>query len=132
MKLLIDEDLSPTVANRLRVEDGIDAIHVRDRGKLGEPDQRLLEYAYEEDRILVTCNVGDFRRLASSREIHPGIVLLLDGGLLRDEQVATVRKATEMIEAECAAGKDMVNRVLRISFEGAAEFENLPGDPADE
>ena len=67
MKLLIDEDLSPTVANRLRVEDGIDAVHVRDRGKLGEPDHHLLEYAYEEDRILVTCNVGDFRRLVVTR-----------------------------------------------------------------
>jgi len=42
--------------------DGIDAWHVRDRGLEGTTDHELLDRAYEEDRILVTLNVGDFPR----------------------------------------------------------------------
>ncbi len=65
VKLLIDEDLSPRVAHRPREEDGVDAVHVRDRGQLGALDHEVLEMAFAEDRILATSNVRDFRRLAS-------------------------------------------------------------------
>ena len=68
MKFLIDEDLSPKVAERLRIESGLDVIHVRERDLLGKPDPIILQRAYEEDRILVTANVKDFQRLARARE----------------------------------------------------------------
>jgi len=42
MKFLIDEDLSPKVAERLRIEGGLDVIHVRDRDLLGKPDPVIL------------------------------------------------------------------------------------------
>ncbi|MEZ4712224.1 MAG: DUF5615 family PIN-like protein [Caldilineaceae bacterium] len=87
MKFLVDEDLSPKVAERLRVDDGLDVVHIRDRGLLGALDPSVLQRAYEEDRILVTANVRDFHRLARARELHPGIVLVLDGALSRDEQL---------------------------------------------
>lgn len=53
LKILIDEDLSPWVAERLRVDQLMDAVHVRDRGRLGRPDREVLELAFTEDRILV-------------------------------------------------------------------------------
>ena len=59
-KLLIDENLSPSVAVTLR-QDGIDAVHVRDRGMNGASDALVLDLAFREDRILVTSNVDDFR-----------------------------------------------------------------------
>ncbi len=93
IRLLIDEDLSPWVAQRLREEDGIDAIGVRDRGMLAAPDREVLDFAFAEDRILLTANVADFVRLASARERHPGIILLLDGELGRREQLSVVRFA---------------------------------------
>ena len=55
-KILIDEDLSPWVAHRLRVEKSIDAVHVRDRGRLGRTDREVLELAFSEDRILITAS----------------------------------------------------------------------------
>jgi predicted nuclease of predicted toxin-antitoxin system len=42
MKFLIDEDLSPKAAERLRMESGLDVIHVRDRDWLGKPDPIIL------------------------------------------------------------------------------------------
>ncbi|MCL2447640.1 MAG: DUF5615 family PIN-like protein [Polyangiaceae bacterium] len=60
VKLLLDENLSPKVAEILRDADGIDAVHVRDRGLLRASDAVVLERAYAEDRVLATKNVDDF------------------------------------------------------------------------
>jgi predicted nuclease of predicted toxin-antitoxin system len=126
LHLLIDEDLSPSVAQRLRDEDGVDAVAVRDRGKLGATDREVLDLAFAEDRVLVTANVGDFRRLASARDLHAGIMLLEQGDLLRDEQLAAVRSAIAFIEAELMEGRDMVNRVLVLGADGKMTVEEIP------
>lgn len=125
MRFLIDEDLSPKVAERLRVEDGLDVIHVRDRGLLGESDPFILQKAYDEDRILVTANVKDFQRLALARELHPGIVLVLDGSLSRDEQLDLMRRIVAEITQELLEERDMVNRVLEIEVNGESNFYDL-------
>ena len=74
MKLLLDENLSPNVAAQLQAE-GVDVVHVRERGMLGATDHAVLDRAFAEERILVTMNVADFEKLAAAREIHAGIVL---------------------------------------------------------
>ena len=121
LKLLLDENLSPKVAGWLR-DAGVDAVHVRDRGLLEANDHDVLESAYAEDRILVTANVGDYLKLARARELHAGIVVIHDGGLLRDEQLEIIRRAVEAMLRE----RDMVNRVLRVSTDGNMAFEDIP------
>ncbi|HVY39532.1 MAG TPA: hypothetical protein VHM31_16445 [Polyangia bacterium] len=49
-----------------------------------------------------------------------------DGGLLRDEQLRLVRQALGHISDELAAGRDMVNRVLRIWLDAPHVFDPLP------
>jgi len=56
VKLLLDENVSPRVAEELARVDALDACHVRDRGLLSATDAEVLERAYDEDRILVTAN----------------------------------------------------------------------------
>ena len=80
VKLLLDENISPAAAIALNAV-GIDAWHVRDRGLQGATDHELLDRAYEEDRILVTLNVGDFEKLVRVRELHAGVVLVDRTGL---------------------------------------------------
>jgi predicted nuclease of predicted toxin-antitoxin system len=126
MKFLIDEDLSPKVAERLRIEGGVDVIHVRDRNLLGQPDPVILQRAYDEDRILVTANVKDFQRLARAQALHPGIVLVLGGSLSRDEQLTLMYKAIAELEQELLEGRDMINRVLEIETNGECNFYDLP------
>jgi predicted nuclease of predicted toxin-antitoxin system len=121
VKLLLDENLSPRVAEALR-NGGLDAVHVRDRGILGTPDHAVLEAAFEEDRVLVTSNVADFVKLARARELHAGIVLIEDGGLRRDEQLQVIQGAVLVLRAE----RDVVNRLLRIWLDGTTLFEELP------
>ena len=121
MKLLLDENLSPSVAYTLRIEDSIDACHVRDRGMLGAEDPDVLELAFQEDRIAVTCNVDDFLQLARGAEVHAVIVLIERSGRNREQQLAIIRAAVGFIE-----GRDMVNRVLWVNLDGAMEFEDIP------
>ena len=126
MKFLIDEDISPTAARYLCEELLIDAVAVRDRGLLGKNDRYILEYAFNEDRILVTANVVDFERFARVLEVHNGIVFFLEGDLLRNEQIEVLKNAVTAIQAEIDAGREMINRVLYISSSGTKYFENMP------
>jgi predicted nuclease of predicted toxin-antitoxin system len=121
VKLLLDENISPRVGELL-AKDGVDVCSVRDRGLLAATDAEVLEKAFSEERVLVTKNVGDFERLARARELHAGIVLLEDGALTRDEQLAAIRSAIAALQAE----KDMANRVLRVGVDRSIEFEDLP------
>jgi predicted nuclease of predicted toxin-antitoxin system len=121
IKLLLDENISPQVAVRLRRE-GVDAAAVRERGVIGATDGKVLEKAYKEDRVLVTKNVCDFVVLARSSELHAGVVLLQDGGLNREQQLSVIRSALEVMKR---AG-DMVNCVLYIEADGSMRIEDLP------
>ena len=125
MKLLLDENLSARLAVELQAE-GIDVVHVRERGLLGATDPQVLQRAYEEDRILVTGNVDDFVRLAHARELHPGIVLVEDGGLTKAEQTQVLQTTIGVLRAEEAAGRDLVNRVLHVWLDGEHVLEDVP------
>jgi predicted nuclease of predicted toxin-antitoxin system len=120
VKLRLDENISPKVGEMLRDQDGLDAVHVRERGLLQAADRDVLERAYAEDRVLVTKNVEDFVKLARARDLHPGIVLLEDGDLVRDEQLRVVRAAVALLGPE----RDLVNRVLRVWADGRHVFED--------
>lgn len=63
--LLLDEMLSGAIAEQLRVR-GLDAVAVVENARLIEtPDEELLAYATEQERMLVTANVADFAALAT-------------------------------------------------------------------
>ena len=61
--LLLDEMLSPTIADQLR-QRGRDAYAITERSDLvGLPDEQVLGLGADEDRVLVTLNIADLRRL---------------------------------------------------------------------
>jgi predicted nuclease of predicted toxin-antitoxin system len=125
VKLLIDENLSPIVAGRLR-STGFDAVHVRERGLLAATDEEVFAKAHEEDRVVVTSNVDDFLALVRNTEIHGGLALVQDGDLLRDEQETVLRRLLTALEAEYRQDRDMVNRVLFVDYAGRLEFAEIP------
>lgn len=124
-KLLLDENLSPSIALTLSRE-GFDVVHVRDRGMLRATDAEVFARAFAEDRIVVTSNCDDFAKLARANTVHVGLVFFEDGGLLRDEQLRLTREALGHLADETAAGRDLVNRVLRIWSDSTSVFEPLP------
>jgi predicted nuclease of predicted toxin-antitoxin system len=76
VKLFIDECLSPQLATRLNATGRYDAVHPLHVGRRGEPDHRIVEWCIAEDRIIVTENARDFRRLIGRSELHPGLIIL--------------------------------------------------------
>ncbi len=120
--LLLDENISPKVAEKLAREDRIDACHVRDRGLLAATDREVLDRAFDEDRVLVTANVNDFLKLAHARDVHPGIIMLEDGAATRDQQIRYVRAAI----APLAGVGDLTNKVLWVAPDENTRVEDIP------
>ncbi len=78
MKFYLDEDLSPKVAERLRIR-GADAVSALEVGNTQLPDFEQLRFAARGGRCLVTRNVRHFAVLARDairkNEPHAGIIL---------------------------------------------------------
>lgn len=128
MKLLLDENVSPSIASELWERD-IDAIAIRDRGKLGLPDHEVVLLAIDEDRVIVTANADDFTALCGEEELHPGLITMASG--TRDQQLAMIAAALAYIATE-AAGKQqspdsfMVNRVVEVDIDCVCLSYPLP------
>ena len=82
LKLLLDEMMDPAVAAGLQAR-GHDVVAVSDvRTLRGLPDHGILAVARADDRLVVTEDRGDYRRLAAaevrSGGQHPGLILTSD------------------------------------------------------
>jgi predicted nuclease of predicted toxin-antitoxin system len=83
MRFFIDECLSPVLASRLNETGLHDAVHPRDRGRLQDPDHKIVQDSIIDDRIIVTGNGRDFRLLLEYETLHPGLIIL--PAVTRDE-----------------------------------------------
>lgn len=79
MKLYLDENLSPRIAELLRAR-GLDAVSAHEAGNTQLTDVAQLRYATSQGRAIVTCDVADFVALATetiaANADHAGIVLV--------------------------------------------------------
>lgn len=79
MKLYLDENLSPRVAEILRTGN-CDAVSAYDVGNTQIDDRAQLTYATSQGRAIVTCDVADFAELAveaiRANTEHAGIILI--------------------------------------------------------
>ena len=79
MKLYLDENPSPGIAERLR-QRRIDAVSAHEVGNIQLDDRSHLHYATLAGRAIVTANVVDFIELAHDAVVtnteHAGIVLI--------------------------------------------------------
>jgi predicted nuclease of predicted toxin-antitoxin system len=87
---LLDEDISPRVAEGLRRE-AIDAVPVHDvgRGNRRVPDEDQLSYATANQRVLVTYNRADYQALdvqwRLTARAHAGIVWCVEKTIPRQD-----------------------------------------------
>lgn len=123
MKLFIDECLSPQLALRLNATGRYDAVHPLHVGRRGEPDHRVLQWCIGEDRVIVTENARDFRRLIGRTEIHPGLIIL--PALDREGTWKLLQGALAFITERGEPTDVMVNHVLEVDESGVMTIAPL-------
>lgn len=90
MRLLLDEQLSPRIAEQLKAGSH-DIVSAAEAGLAGIPDEQVLSAAVRDWRAVVTNNIKDFRPLHAdylkTNATHYGIVFVPTGkyGLRRDQ-----------------------------------------------
>jgi len=98
VRLYLDENLSPRVAERLRAR-GVDATSAHDVGNKGLDDRSQLGYAVREGRAIVSKDIADFVALAeeavAANAHHAGIVLVPTA--FRRSEVDALASAIEAI-----------------------------------
>ena len=124
MRLFIDECLSPALARHLNESGAHDAVHPRDYGRLGERDDQILARCLTEDRVIVTENAVDFRKLAARVDIHPGLIILPN--VARDASLALLLAAIAHLESHGDPGDALVNHVLEVDADGRLRLYALP------
>lgn len=97
MKFLIDNALSPQVAQRLR-EVGHDAVHVRDYDLQRAADAEIFERAAMEQRTIVSADT-DFGTLLALRQTVCPSVVLFRGPTSRAPEVVASRLLSVLPEA---------------------------------
>lgn len=91
-----------------------------------DPDHVVFARAIENDRIIVTENADDFKKLAASVDLHPGLIILPSVARAEAQRLMDLVIA-HLIKAGGARPQDqLVNSVLTITAEADIRIEPLP------
>jgi predicted nuclease of predicted toxin-antitoxin system len=116
VRLLLDANLSPEVARRLKVA-GHDAIHVVEIGLVTAADPVIMQAAAEADRVLLTADSDFAAMLALGGAQAPSVVLMRSADHMRPaEQAALLVVNLPIVEEELAGGAivSLTRRHLRV------------------
>jgi predicted nuclease of predicted toxin-antitoxin system len=72
--------------------------HAAHCGLSGKADPEVWAHAFANDQVVVTLNAGDFLTLAAGGDLHPGLIVLRESGLTRDEQWSRLEPGVTHIE----------------------------------
>jgi len=113
MKFLTDENIPPKVTAYLR-EQGADVLDVKEYGWQGKTDHEILEKAFAEKRVCLTCD-KDFGALAVyGQKPHYGIIFIRPGNLKSDNIIKLLGKLAGKTVFEAGMIITLTDRGIRI------------------
>ncbi len=101
-----------------------DTIHPIHVGLRASRDDQIAARAFADDRILISANGRDFRKLLATTAIHPGAILV--DGIDLELTWRQICLALEFIRLRTKPSDYMVNRVVEISVIGGIQSYVLP------
>jgi len=123
IRLLLDEHISPALAGRL-AGIGVYAQAVPHVGLSGRADREIWKYALDRDLAVVTTNARDFIELLDV-DVHPGLIVLRESGLSRDEQWNRIQPVIEHVKN--SGDQDfLLNKLIEITGIGQFEVRDIP------
>jgi predicted nuclease of predicted toxin-antitoxin system len=123
MRLLLDENISPALVGRL-AEVGVYAQSVPHVGLAGRADHVVWKYALDHDLAVVTTNARDFIELLDVA-VHPGLIVLRENGLSREEQWIRIRPVIEHVKQ--SGDRDfLLNKLIEIIGIDQFEVREIP------
>lgn len=91
--------LSPGLASWLN-QHGHDAVHAAQAGLLRAADEKIIERARSESRIIVTADLDYPRLLAMEQVLSPGLILFRGGDFSEADCVTRLARALESVSSE--------------------------------
>ena len=103
MKLLIDMNLPPKLANILTVE-GIESVHWSRVGSMDAEDSEIFSYAIQNDYIIVTCDLDFSAMLSITSDRKPSVIQIRTRNVPWNELAKVVEKSISQSARELNAG----------------------------
>lgn len=113
MKFLVDNAISPFVAEKLR-EKGYDAVHVREVGMHTCKDQEIFEKALKENRTIISADTDFATLLYLWDKNKPSLILFRRGCHKPQAQVEILLKYIPELKKELESGHIIVFEKERI------------------
>ena len=96
-------------------------------GLAGRADHAIWQYALDHDFAVVTTNAQDFIALLNV-VVHPGLIVLRESGLSRQEQWEWLRPVVEHVKT--SGDEDfLLNKLIEITGVGQFKIREIPEQP---
>ena len=121
MKFLADMGISMSTVEALR-EEGLDAVHLREQQLHRLSDDKILQKAREERRVVLTCDLDFGDLLAAGLQDSPSVILFR----VRDQRPAAI--TPKLLEVVGQAKGDLEAGAIVVVEDSRFRVRRLPID----